>query len=103
MSFRLVEIPVAQPDDPQRAPHLHEDFEECIFVLEGSGVTCTELEDHEVQAGDTIIVPAGELHVTRNTGDAPLKLLCFFPVPDIVPGTRTLEFSHLKHGQRDTR
>jgi oxalate decarboxylase/phosphoglucose isomerase-like protein (cupin superfamily) len=35
-----------------------------------------------VTAGDTILVPAGELHVTRNTGSSPLRLLCFFPTAD---------------------
>ena len=39
------------------------------------------------QEGDTILVPAGELHATRNIGNEPLVLLCFFPVGDISRGT----------------
>ena len=38
-------------------------------------------------------MPAGEKHVTRNTGEVPLMLLCFFPVPDIVPGTEDTSFT----------
>ena len=39
----------------------------------------SESGDHELGAGDTILIPAGEPHVTRNTGSEPLVLLCFFP------------------------
>ena len=38
---------------------------------------------HPLRAGDTILVPAGEMHVTRNTGAVPLVMLCFFPVAGI--------------------
>lgn len=99
MTFRKVEIPVPTPGEPLRKPHVHVDFEECIHVLEGTGVTCTESGDFEVGSGDTMIITAGELHVTRNTGDQPLILLCFFPVPDIVPGTNTGTFPD-KNSQR---
>jgi oxalate decarboxylase/phosphoglucose isomerase-like protein (cupin superfamily) len=40
-----------------------------------------------LKAGDTLLVPAGELHVTRNSGTEPLTLLCFFPVGDVASGT----------------
>ena len=93
MTFRRVEIPVAQPGDPLRNPHVHHTFEECIHVVSGCGVTCTETGDFQAGPGDTMIIPAGELHVTRNTGDEPLVLFCFFPVPDIEPGTSTGAFS----------
>ena len=88
MTFRRVEIPVTDSGASPRNPHVHRDFEECIHIVSGTGVTCTETGDFEVGPGDTMIIPAGELHVTRNTGDEPLVLLCFFPVADIAPGTR---------------
>ncbi|MFL5050580.1 MAG: hypothetical protein ACJ8D4_11975 [Xanthobacteraceae bacterium] len=34
-----------------------------------------------------VLIPAGEKHMTRNTGTEPLVLLCFFPVPDVTAGT----------------
>jgi oxalate decarboxylase/phosphoglucose isomerase-like protein (cupin superfamily) len=40
-----------------------------------------------VQPGDTLLVPAGEKHMTVNTGTEPLVLLCFFPVGDVSSGT----------------
>ena len=79
VTLRLVEIPVATPGDPPRNPHRHTDFEECMYVLSGQGSTHTADGEAEVVAGDTILVPAGELHVTRNTGSTPLRMLCFFP------------------------
>jgi oxalate decarboxylase/phosphoglucose isomerase-like protein (cupin superfamily) len=79
MTLRLVEIPVPQPGEPPRAMHRHEGFEECMYVLAGSGMTETEDGQCPVEAGDTILVSPGELHVTRNIGDTPLQMLCFFP------------------------
>ena len=78
-TLRLVEIPVAAPGEPPRNPHRHTDFEECMYVLSGQGATHTANGEAEVVAGDTIFVPVGELHVTRNTGSTPLRMLCFFP------------------------
>ncbi|MFK8252594.1 cupin domain-containing protein [Ancylobacter terrae] len=87
------EVAIAPHDGsaPPRGPHRHDDFEECIYVLEGEGVTETEAGSYPVAAGDCLLVPAGELHATRNTGTGTLRLLCFFPVADIRAGTR--EFS----------
>ena len=84
VTLRLVEIPVPQPGDKPRSMHFHKGFEECIHVMSGEG--CTETEGggkHPLKAGDTILIPSGEKHATRNTGKEPLVLLCFFPVADI--------------------
>jgi mannose-6-phosphate isomerase-like protein (cupin superfamily) len=82
VTLRLVEIPVATAGETPREPHRHTDFEECMYVLSGQGATRTASGEAPVVAGDTILVPAGELHVTRNTGSTPLRLLCFFPTAD---------------------
>jgi quercetin dioxygenase-like cupin family protein len=87
LSFRLVEIAPLEPGQPKRGPHIHQDFEECIYVMSGSGVTETDGIEHPIQAGDTILIPAGELHATRASGSEPLKLLCFFPTDDVGSGT----------------
>jgi len=80
VTLRLVEIPVPIQGEAERAPHSHDDFEECIYVL--SGEACSEVDGrkHPLRAGDAILVSPGERHVTRNTGSVPLMLLCFFPV-----------------------
>lgn len=87
VSFRIVEIAPAEPGEKPRGPHVHYTFEECIYVLAGEGVMETPDAQFPVAAGDTLLVPSGERHVTRNTGKAPLRLLCFFPVDDVAPAT----------------
>jgi len=79
ITLRLVEIPVATPGATSREPHRHTDFEECMYVLSGQGVTRTPVGEVQITAGDTVLVSPGALHVTRNTGSAPLRMLCFFP------------------------
>ena len=88
-TLRLVEIPVPVQGEALREFHHHPDCEECIVVLSGEGTTHTEHAQHQLQSGDTILIPAGERHVTRNTGDQPLMLLCFFPVADITFGANS--------------
>jgi oxalate decarboxylase/phosphoglucose isomerase-like protein (cupin superfamily) len=90
-TFRIVEIPVMQPGATLRGPHLHHGYEECIYVLKGTGRTLSEAGELTVQAGDVVLVPPEEKHATRNTGDEPLVLLCFFPTPDIVSTTENFD------------
>ena len=88
VSFRIVRIEPPAARETPRGPHVHHGFEECIYALSGQGMTETESGIFALRAGDTLLVPAGELHVTRNTGTEPLVLLCFFPVGEIASGTR---------------
>jgi mannose-6-phosphate isomerase-like protein (cupin superfamily) len=87
MSFRLVEIAPAKPGDTARGPHLHSGFEECIYVLSGRGTMQSESGALNAGPGDVLLVPAGEKHMTLNSGAETLVLLCFFPVPDVGAGT----------------
>jgi mannose-6-phosphate isomerase-like protein (cupin superfamily) len=89
-SVRIVEIPATRPDEELRGPHVHHGFEECIYVLSGEGRILTSSGAHPLRAGDTVLVPAEEPHVTRNTGSVPLKLVCFFPTPDVAKSTEDL-------------
>ena len=59
--------------------HNHPHSEEVLYVLSGEGEQM--LDDGEpfpVNAGDTIYVPTGMFHSTRNTGWAPLRLLALY-------------------------
>jgi mannose-6-phosphate isomerase-like protein (cupin superfamily) len=87
VSFRIAQIAAPQVGDKKRGPHVHHDFEECIYVLSGQGTMHAESGQHDVLPGDILLVPAGEKHMTVNTGTEPLVLLCFFPVPDVSGGT----------------
>lgn len=87
VSFRIATLAVPQTGDKPRGPHVHKDFEECIYVLSGQGTMHAESGEYPVRPGDTLLVPAGERHMTKNTGTEPLVLLCFFPVADVTAGT----------------
>jgi len=87
ITLRLAEVPVPQPGEALRSAHQHSEFEECIYVLSGQGTTFADSGEFPLKPGDTLLVPPGEKHVTRNTGKEPLLLLCFFPVSDIREGT----------------
>jgi mannose-6-phosphate isomerase-like protein (cupin superfamily) len=91
-SVRIATIAVPQPG-AKRGPHLHRGFEEVIYVLSGTGTTHAESGDIPLKTGDLILIPAGEKHMTLNTGSEPLVLLCFFPVPDVTAGTVEFESS----------
>jgi quercetin dioxygenase-like cupin family protein len=90
ISVRIAEIAPPKPGDAPRGPHLHDGFEECIYVLKGTGVTCAERGEIAIRPGDIVLIPPNEKHYTRNTGSEPLVLLCFFAVPDVA--ARTTEF-----------
>ncbi|HET7107705.1 MAG TPA: cupin domain-containing protein [Candidatus Acidoferrum sp.] len=88
VTLRLVEIPVVKPGDEIRAAHQHSEFEECIYTLSGQGTTFADSGEYEMRPGNTLLMPPGEKHVTRNTGSEPLVLLCFFPVANVAWTTR---------------
>jgi oxalate decarboxylase/phosphoglucose isomerase-like protein (cupin superfamily) len=59
--------------------HNHPESEEILYVLSGEGEQI--LDDHEpfaVKPGDTIYVPTGVFHSTRNTGWEPMRLLALY-------------------------
>jgi len=81
VTFRIVEI-VPLSEQEERHPHSHQDFEEAIFVLSGRGKVWVEGESVDVEEGDALLIPAGVVHMLMNATEDPLRLACFFPVPD---------------------
>jgi mannose-6-phosphate isomerase-like protein (cupin superfamily) len=90
LTFRIAELAPEGPAGPGRGPHLHDGFEECMYVLRGTGVTIAESGEIAISPGDIVLIPPNEKHMTRNTGAEPLVLLCFFAEPDV--GAHTTEF-----------
>ncbi len=74
ITLRKIEIPVPVPGNSPRSRHVHNDFEECIYVLSGGGMTEADSGNYALKAGDAIVIPSGEKHATRNTGTEPLVL-----------------------------
>jgi oxalate decarboxylase/phosphoglucose isomerase-like protein (cupin superfamily) len=59
--------------------HNHPDAEEILYVLSGEGQQMVgDTEPFPVRAGDTVYVPIGVYHSTRNTGWSPMHLLAIY-------------------------
>jgi oxalate decarboxylase/phosphoglucose isomerase-like protein (cupin superfamily) len=59
--------------------HNHPESEEILYVLSGEGQQMLDDRDaFQVKAGDTIYVPTGVFHSTRNTGWEPMRLLAIY-------------------------
>ena len=59
--------------------HNHPESEEILYVLSGEGEQMLDDgEPFEVKPGDTIYVPTGVFHSTRNTGWEPMRLLALY-------------------------
>ena len=52
------------------------------YVLEGKYVVGIGDEEHEVEAGDSLLIPAGTVHWYRNAGGEPGAFLCAVPNGD---------------------
>lgn len=58
--------------------HFH-DFEHEIYILEGRGEAWEGDTAHPIGPGDVLLVKPNDIHQFRNSGKAPLKLLCLTP------------------------
>jgi oxalate decarboxylase/phosphoglucose isomerase-like protein (cupin superfamily) len=59
--------------------HNHPESEEILYVLSGEGEQMLDDRDaFQVKPGDTIYVPIGIFHSTRNTGWEPMRLLAIY-------------------------
>ena len=54
-------------------------WEHEVFVLSGQGVVKTEQGDIPIGHSSTVLVPGGEMHQFRNSGDDVLRFLCLVP------------------------
>ena len=59
--------------------HNHPESEEILYVLSGEGEQMIDDgEPFPVKPGDTMYVPTGVFHSTRNAGWEPMRLLAFY-------------------------
>lgn len=57
--------------------------EETQFVLSGAGELIRDSGTVALRAGDVVVLPEGEAHDLRNTGDEPLQIIGFFAAPTV--------------------
>ena len=68
---------------PGRKAHRHPASEEVIYVVAGSGEVWIDGETEAVAEGDIIHIPPGAAHATIPAADSAMRLVCFFPHPDL--------------------
>lgn len=59
--------------------HRHPDIEHEQYVLRGRMHIGVDGEEHQVEAGQAIFLPAGSTHWYENRGDEPVEFLCIVP------------------------
>lgn len=62
-----------------RIPLHRHDIDEVVLYESGRGVIHLDGVDVEVAGGDTLFIPAGSVHGTRNVGSDPLELRAVYP------------------------
>lgn len=82
-SIRIVEL----GRSPARTAHRHPHSEEVVYVESGTGSVWIEGTEHRVEAGDLVHVPAGAAHATVPDEGVLMRLVCFFPHPDLTANT----------------
>lgn len=78
-SLRVVELERTEGRTAHRHPH----SEEVVYVAEGHGAVWIEGETHDVRQGDVVHVPLGAAHATIPAAGVEMRLVCFFPHPDL--------------------
>jgi len=74
------------PPGGEIGDEVHEDTDQILTFISGSGYADLEGESHPIEAGDQCAVPAGARHNFRNTGQEPLVLYTVYAPPEHAPG-----------------
>ena len=78
ITVQIVDIQSSSRQIP-RQPHRHDDFEEVIQDLKGRGKFWADGEWTNIDAGDTLLIPAGVPLETFNLTEKIFRSMCFFP------------------------
>lgn len=78
-SIRIVELERTEGRTAHRHPH----SEEVVYVAAGSGSVWIDGESHPVTSGDVFVIPTGVAHATVPFDGETMRLICFFPHPDL--------------------
>ncbi len=55
--------------------HLHDNCEEAVYVISGAVNCVANGSDHQLAAGDHMLVPRGAIHQLSNPGTGPAELI----------------------------
>ena len=74
-AYSLTEFAMAPPPAPGPPPHIHEDADEAVYVIEGTLEMGIDGRTLSGSAGSAMFVPRGTLHSLANPGPAPARML----------------------------
>lgn len=80
-TFSLTDFSMAPPPAPGPPPHVHEDADECVYVLEGTlemGVGDRVITG---SPGSVMLAPKGTLHALTNAGTGPARFIVVLSPP----------------------
>lgn len=80
------------PGETVRPAHSHPNSEELIYIISGCGKVMIEGEVADVRSGSAILFEQGKVHMLRNTGDAEMKVICFFAPQTNLDNYKTFEY-----------
>jgi mannose-6-phosphate isomerase-like protein (cupin superfamily) len=75
------------PPGGEIGAEVHEDTDQILTFVSGTGAADVAGETREVAQGDLVAVPAGTRHNFRNTGANPLVLYTVYGPPEHAEGT----------------
>jgi len=75
--FAVAELTVA-PGFPGPPPHVHDDFDEGFYVLEGTLVVEGDGDPLLATAGSMFVAPRGERHAFSNPSPSPVRVLALW-------------------------
>jgi mannose-6-phosphate isomerase-like protein (cupin superfamily) len=75
------------PPGGEIGDEVHEDTDQILTFVSGTGTADVAGESREVTQGDLVVVPAGTRHNFRNTGVNPLVLYTVYGPPEHADGT----------------
>ena len=64
------------------SPYHQHPWEHEVFILKGQGLVTGGGEERSFKEGDVILIPKGERHQLKNTGDKTVKFICLIPYID---------------------
>lgn len=70
-----------EPGQTVKPAHSHPNGEEIIYIIAGKGRVWIDGTISDVEAGTAVLFPQGKPHMTQNTGNKEMKIICFFAPP----------------------
>jgi mannose-6-phosphate isomerase-like protein (cupin superfamily) len=81
---QAAEMTLASGQSTGGPDNAHDESDQWCYVVRGSGVATVDGEPVPLQAGDVVLIEAGETHEIENDGDEPLETLNLY-VPPLYP------------------